>query len=119
MLDLPTFADFLASVVCLLLALQWGGPRYSWRTAHVIVLFVVFGLLIVVFAAMEIREKVEALVPLSFISWRSTAFETFSHLWRRDYSTILRKFVLSEFRALHQTFVNSYQSGFKRSSHYQ
>lgn len=43
-LDLPAFAIFLASIICLLLALQWGGGEYSWRNAHIIALFILFGL---------------------------------------------------------------------------
>ena len=73
MLDLPAFAVFLASIVSLLLALQWGGTEYSWRNARIIVLFIVFGLLMGLFAAVEIRKKDTALVPLKIITQRSIA----------------------------------------------
>ncbi len=57
MLDLPTFAVFLASIVYLLLTMQWGGTQYSWGNAHVIVVFIVFGLLTGSFATLEIRRS--------------------------------------------------------------
>ncbi|KAK3169203.1 hypothetical protein OEA41_008586 [Lepraria neglecta] len=74
MLDLPAFAIFLASIICLLLALQWGGGEYSWRNARIIALFILFGLLMGVFALVEMRNKEEALVPLKIITQRSIAF---------------------------------------------
>ena len=77
MLDLPAFAVFLASIVSLLLALQWGGTDYSWRNARIIVLFIISGLLMGLFVVVEIRKKDVALVPLKIITQRSIAFGIF------------------------------------------
>lgn len=77
MLDLPAFTVFLASIISLLLALQWGGTDYSWRNARIIVLFIISGLFMGLFAAMEIWKKDEALVPLRIITRRSIAFGIF------------------------------------------
>lgn len=40
---------FLPSVVCVLIALQWGGTRYAWSDGRIIALFVVFAVLMVAF----------------------------------------------------------------------
>ncbi|CAK7275127.1 hypothetical protein SEPCBS119000_006521 [Sporothrix epigloea] len=44
---------FLPSVVCLLLALQWGGATYPWRSGRVIALFVVSGVLFLAWAGVQ------------------------------------------------------------------
>ena len=38
-------AVFLPAIVCLLLALQWGGTTYNWANARIIALLVLSGLL--------------------------------------------------------------------------
>ncbi|KAI1095680.1 MFS transporter [Rostrohypoxylon terebratum] len=48
-LDLPGTFFLIPSVICLLLALQWGGAKYSWNNGRIIVLFVVFGVLGIIF----------------------------------------------------------------------
>jgi len=74
MLDLPSFVIFLASIICLLLALQWGGSEYAWENARVIVLFLVFGISMGIFVAMQIRKKDSGLVPLRIITRRTLIF---------------------------------------------
>ncbi|KAK9477924.1 efflux pump antibiotic resistance protein [Lipomyces japonicus] len=59
------------SIICLLLALQWGGSKYSWANARIIVLFILFGLLFVGFVAVQIWKKETATVPLRIIKNRS------------------------------------------------
>lgn len=54
---------FIPGVVSLLLALQWGGTRYSWRDGRIIALFVVFALLIIGFLAVQAWLKEKATVP--------------------------------------------------------
>ncbi|OAA33335.1 MFS transporter [Moelleriella libera RCEF 2490] len=54
---------FIPGVVCLLLALQWGGTKYAWSNGRIIALFVVFGLLIIGFVAVQIWLKEKATVP--------------------------------------------------------
>lgn len=54
---------FLPGVVCLLLALQWGGVIYSWSNARVIVLLVLAGVLLVAFIVVQRWKGENATVP--------------------------------------------------------
>ncbi|KAJ9154805.1 Major facilitator superfamily domain, general substrate transporter [Pleurostoma richardsiae] len=54
---------FLPSIVCLLLALQWGGSTYAWSNARIIVLFVVFGISIIAWVYVQHRGGDNATVP--------------------------------------------------------
>lgn len=54
---------FVPGIVSLLLALQWGGTKYPWKDGRIIALFVVFGVLIAGFLAVQVRLKERATVP--------------------------------------------------------
>ena len=54
---------FIPSIICLLLALQWGGTKYAWSSGRIIALFVVFGIFIIAFVADQIYMKENATVP--------------------------------------------------------
>lgn len=54
---------FLPSIICLLLALQWGGVTYSWSNARVIVLLVLAGVLFVIFILVQRWKGDDATVP--------------------------------------------------------
>lgn len=56
-------ALFLPSVVCLLLALQWGGTTYPWGNARIIALLVLSAVLFAAFAAVQSWKKETATVP--------------------------------------------------------
>lgn len=58
---------FIPSVVCLLLALQWGGTTYAWSSGRIIALFVVFGLLLLAFIGDQIYMGENATVPVRII----------------------------------------------------
>ncbi|KAI2606609.1 putative MFS multidrug transporter [Hypoxylon sp. NC1633] len=44
---------FFPGVVCLLLALQWGGSTYAWGNGRIVALLVVFGLCMIAFVAVQ------------------------------------------------------------------
>lgn len=54
---------FLPGIVCLLLALQWGGSTYPWNNGRVIALFVLAGVLIIAFIAIQMWQQENATVP--------------------------------------------------------
>ncbi|MCJ1395326.1 hypothetical protein MMC18_008210 [Xylographa bjoerkii] len=66
----------LPSIICLLLALQWGGSTLAWRDARIISLLVVFGVLFVAFIAVQFWRNEKATIPAHIIRQRSVAFAT-------------------------------------------
>lgn len=62
---------FLPCIICLLLALQWGGMTYSWSNARVIVLLVLAGVLFVVFIVVQRWTGDNATVPARIFFNRS------------------------------------------------
>ena len=60
-------------VVCLLLALQWGGSRYEWSDGRIIALLVIFGVLMIIFIAIQFWKKDNATVPPRVFKQRSIA----------------------------------------------
>ncbi|KAE8550205.1 hypothetical protein EYB25_006426 [Talaromyces marneffei] len=63
LLDLEGTFFFIPGVICLLLALQWGGTKYPWSDGRIIALFVLFGVLIIAFVAIQIWKGELATVP--------------------------------------------------------
>lgn len=53
----------IATIVCLLLALQWGGSTYPWSDGRIIALFVCFGVGLVLFVTSQIVNKKYATIP--------------------------------------------------------
>lgn len=64
---------FIPGVVCLLLALQWGGSKYPWKDGRIIALFVMFGILIIAFLAIQYWQQENATVPPRILKNRSMA----------------------------------------------
>ena len=64
---------FLPAIVCLLLTLQWGGSTYHWSNARIVALFVLFGLLIAAFTAVQFWKGDNATIPIHIITQRSVA----------------------------------------------
>lgn len=64
---------FLPGVICLLLALQWGGSIYDWSNGRIIALFVLFVVLIIAFIAVQLWKQDTVTIPPRIISQRSTA----------------------------------------------
>ncbi|KAJ5217392.1 major facilitator superfamily domain-containing protein [Penicillium chermesinum] len=62
---------FASSMVCLLLALQWGGTTYSWKDGRIIALFVVFGVLFLAFAIVQVLTPGTATIPARVVTQRS------------------------------------------------
>ena len=69
-LDLPGFAIFAPAAIMFLLALEYGGQTYPWKSATVIGLFVGAGVAFAVFFGWEHREGMNAMIPTSMIAKR-------------------------------------------------
>ena len=67
---------FVPSIVCLLLALQWGGTTYAWKDTRVIVLFILFGMLLVMFIGVQLWMGETATVPPRIAAQRTIAFSS-------------------------------------------
>jgi EmrB/QacA subfamily drug resistance transporter len=66
---------FLPSIVCLLLALEWGAAEYRWSDPIIIGLLTVFAVLFVAFVAWQFAtRKTTATVPARILLKRSVAF---------------------------------------------
>lgn len=70
-MDLPGTSVFIPAVVCLLLALQWGGSKYAWSNGRIIALFIVFGILIIAFVGIQIWKGEAATVPPRIMKMRN------------------------------------------------
>ncbi|EIT74774.1 hypothetical protein AFCA_006656 [Aspergillus flavus] len=75
-LDLIGASLLIPAIVCLLLALQWGGNKYPWNSSRVIGLFVGFGLMIIIFTFSQIKLGDRATLPPGILKRRSVLSAT-------------------------------------------
>jgi hypothetical protein len=68
---------FISGVTCCLLAIHWGGSKYSWKDARIITLFVLSGALVTAFGYIETQMGDDALVPIHIINRRSILASAF------------------------------------------
>lgn len=54
---------FMPAIICLLLALQWGGTQYAWGSWRIILLLVMFVVLIAIFLFIQYKQQDFATVP--------------------------------------------------------
>lgn len=64
-------ATIIPSIICLLLALQWGGLEYPWRSLRVIATLVCFGVSIIGWFILQIFQGDNATIPQSIIRQRT------------------------------------------------
>lgn len=70
-LDWIGTAVFIPAIVSLLLALQWGGARYNWQNVRIIMLFIIAGVLGMVWLLIQRWKKEEATIPPRLMQRRS------------------------------------------------
>ncbi|CAG8401213.1 unnamed protein product [Penicillium salamii] len=77
-LDIIGTLFFIPSVVCLLLALQWGDSAYPWSNGRIIALLVLFASFMMIFIGVQVwRQENATLPPRVFCQrdvWGSSAF---------------------------------------------
>ena len=62
-LDLIGTAVFIPAIVCLILALQWGGSEAPWNSAKIIGLFCGFAGLIIIFIGIQLWQGDKGTLP--------------------------------------------------------
>jgi hypothetical protein len=72
-LDLIGASIFIPAIICLLLALQWGGSKYDWSNSRIIGLFVGFAALISIFTYWQFRLGDKATIPPRILTQRTVA----------------------------------------------
>lgn len=63
-IDIAGAIFLICAIVCLLLALQWGGFTYPWKNSKVWGTLLGFGLLITVFIVIQVYQKDQATIPI-------------------------------------------------------
>lgn len=66
----------MASIICLILALQWGGASGNWGDGRVVATLVVFAITLVGWAVMQYMRGEEATLPWSVAKQRTVAGST-------------------------------------------
>lgn len=66
-------AFLIPGIICLLLAMQWGGSTYAWNNGRIIALLVIFGSCFCAFTAVQAWKGDMATVPPRIIKQRSIA----------------------------------------------
>jgi hypothetical protein len=64
---------FLPGMVCLLLALQWGGTTYAWSSWRLILLLTLFSVLFLAWLAVQVFMPDTATVPMRILTQRTIA----------------------------------------------
>ena len=67
---------FLLSIMSLILALQWGGTKYSWSNPRLIATLTIFSVLFIAWLILQWYEGDNATVPLDVLAQRSVAGAT-------------------------------------------
>jgi len=73
-LDLLGTAIFIPAIICLLLALQWGGADYPWNNSRIIGLFVGFGVMILIFIGIQLKKGDKGTLPPGLFTNRNVLF---------------------------------------------
>ena len=69
---------FIGALVCLFIALEWGGGKYSWQNARIIVLLICFGLGAIAWVGVQAWKGESGTVPFRIVRRRSIWTAAFS-----------------------------------------
>ncbi|PNS20386.1 hypothetical protein CAC42_5836 [Sphaceloma murrayae] len=92
---------FLPSIICLLLALQWGGSTYTWSNGRIIALLVVFVLSQIAFWVLQfIRPENRVTVPMRIMGNRSIAGGMWYALYGGSVMVVMALYIPIWFQAI-------------------
>lgn len=72
-IDLVGAFVLMGAIVCLLLALQWGGTTYAWSDSKIWGCFLGFGLILILFVVIQFRLGDRATLPPRIFGNRNIA----------------------------------------------
>ncbi|KAL4867783.1 hypothetical protein BDV12DRAFT_186462 [Aspergillus spectabilis] len=75
-LDFIGASLLIPSIICLLLALQWGGNKYAWSNSRIIGLFIGFGLLTILTIFTQLKLGDRATLPPRIMKQRAVIVST-------------------------------------------
>lgn len=108
---LGTFC-FLPAIICLLLALQWGGTVHAWGSWRIILLLVVFSLGIIGFVAVQyFHRNTTATLPARIATQRSVVFASIYTFFNGGTFMIMVFYIPIWFQAIKDT--SAVQSGIR------
>ncbi|RAO70712.1 uncharacterized protein BHQ10_006724 [Talaromyces amestolkiae] len=110
-LDFLGTGFMMPGVICLLLALQWGGQQYAWSNWRIILLLVLSGALLIAFAAVQLLCPTTATLPARIFKQRSLVAGFWSTLCMNSGNYILVYFLPVWFQSIKG--VSAAQSGIK------
>ncbi|KAK6220059.1 major facilitator superfamily transporter [Colletotrichum tabaci] len=99
-LDFAGTTVLVPGVVCLLLALQWGGVEYAWNNPRMIALLVLAAVLLISFIAVQILLPETATVPPRIMCNRSIAFASWAAFFNGGHMMIFAYFLPIYFQAI-------------------
>ncbi|CAE7009902.1 hypothetical protein CFE70_001807 [Pyrenophora teres f. teres 0-1] len=70
-IDIAGAVFLICAIVCLLLTLQWGGFTYAWSNSKVWGTLLGFGLLIIIFIIIQLRQGERATIPVRVFTQRT------------------------------------------------
>lgn len=91
---------FFPGVICLILALQWGGTTYSWGNARIVVLLVLCGVLCIAFIAVQVWKGEGAMIPPRIMKQRSIAAASFFAFFQMSGAMTLMYYLPIWFQAI-------------------
>lgn len=108
-LDLPGVAVFVPAIFMILLALQWGGIKYSWNSGRIIGLFIAAAVVLVLFGVYQWRRGDMAMIPPSILTNRTVLLASISAMFGMGAQSIFglwmpEWFQVWRLRSCHQTY---------------
>ncbi|KAK1982887.1 major facilitator superfamily transporter [Colletotrichum cereale] len=110
-LDFAGTTVFIPGVVCLLLALQWGGVEYAWNNPRMIALLVLAFVLLASFVGIQILLPKTATVPPRIMRNRTIAFAAWAAFSLGGQMMIFTYFIPIYFQAIQG--VSAVESGIR------